>query len=153
MSICSCVIVVMILVEVVIDGGVSNCSTYRILLRRLSTLLLSACRMSSTSTGVGGAGSVVSVGVGSSGCDPLSRFFLRDDMCGSLEALFAEPMTNTNFASNSLAMVWRASSRVWSSTLGVSGVDLSFLLGLFIYFSRDFIYRSMFNSSVSIRCA
>ncbi len=109
--------------------------------------------MSSTSTGVGEAGNVVSVGGGSSGCDPLSHFFLRDDMCGSLDALFAEPRTNTNFASNSLAMVWRASSRVWSSTLGVSGVDLSFLIGLFIYFSRAFIYRSMFSSSVSIRYA
>ncbi len=153
MSICSCVIVVIILVEVVIDGGVSNCSTYRILLRRFSTLLLSACRMSSTSTGVGGAGSVVSVGVGYSGCDPLSRFFLRDAMCGSLVALFAEPRTNTNFASNSLGMVWRASSRVWSSPLGVSGVDLSFFIGCFSYFSRAFIYRSMFSSSVSIRYA
>jgi hypothetical protein len=103
-SSCIYVIVSTILVVVVMEGGVSNCSTYRILFRRLSTLELSACSMSSTSTGAGEAGNVVSVWGGSSGCDPLSRYFLRDAMCGSLLALFAEPRTNTNFCSNSLAM-------------------------------------------------
>jgi hypothetical protein len=41
-SICICVIVSTILVVVVMEGGVSNYSTYRILFRRLSTLELSA---------------------------------------------------------------------------------------------------------------
>ena len=60
--------------------------------------------MSSTSTGASEAGNVVSVWGGFSGCYPFSRCFLRDDMCGSLLALFADPRTNTNFCSNSFAM-------------------------------------------------
>ena len=95
--------------------------------------------MSSTSTGAGEAGHAASVGGVSSGCDPLSHCFLRDDMCGNFFALFAEPNTNTNFASNSLAMVWRACSRVWSSTLRVGGVDCSCLKELCVLSSKAFI--------------
>jgi hypothetical protein len=135
---------------VVIDGGVSNCSTYRSLFLRLSNLELRACSMSSTSTGAGEEGHAASVGGVSSGCDPFSRCFLRDDMCGSFFALFAEPNTNTNFASNSLAMVWRACLRVWSSTLSVAGVALCCLVELFIFNSKAFIYRSILSSRASI---
>ena len=110
------------------EGGVSSCSMYRILFRRFSTLLLRACSMSSISTGAGEVGYTASVGVVSSGVYSLLRGFLRFDTCGNFFALFAEPRTNTNFAANSLAMVWRACSRIWSSTLCVSGVDLSCLV-------------------------
>ena len=88
--------------------------------------------MSRTSTGAGEVGYVASDGGVSSGYDPFPLVILRDDMCGSHFALFADPSTNTNFASNSLAMVWRASSRVRSSTLDVSGVGL----GCLAYFCR-----------------
>jgi hypothetical protein len=110
---------------VVIDGGVSNCSTYRSLFLRLSNLELRACSMSSTSTGAGEEGHAASVGGVSSGCDPFSRCFLR-------------------------AMVWRACSRVWSSTLSVAGVALCCLVELFIFNSKAFIYRSILSSRASI---
>ena len=106
--------------------------------------------MSSTSTGDGEAGHAASVGGGSSGCDSFSRCCRRDDMCGNLLALFAEPRTNTNFASNSLAMAWRARSRVWSSTLCVSGVVLSCLADFCNFYSTVFIYRSILISRASI---
>ena len=60
--------------------------------------------MSSTSTGAGYAGNVASVGWVSYYWGSVSRF-RRDDMWGSRLALFADPSTNTNFASRSLAMV------------------------------------------------
>jgi hypothetical protein len=87
--------------------------------------------MSRTSTGAGEVGYVASDGGVSSGYDPFPLVILRDDMCGSRFALFADPITNTNFASNSLAMVWRASSRVRSSTLDVSWGWFG-LFGLFL---------------------
>ena len=68
--------------------------------------------MSSTSTGVGEAGHAASVGGGSSGSDSFPRCIRSNDMCGNLFALLAQPITNTNFASNSLAMDWSACSRV-----------------------------------------
>ncbi len=60
--------------------------------------------MSSISTGAGDAGNVASVGWVSYCWGSVSRF-RRDDMWGSRLALFADPSTNTNFASRSLAMV------------------------------------------------
>jgi hypothetical protein len=60
--------------------------------------------MSSTSTGAGDAGHAASAGWGSSCWGSVSRC-RRLDMCGSRFALFADPSTNTNFASRSLAMV------------------------------------------------
>ena len=61
--------------------------------------------MSSTSTGFGDAGQAASAGGDSSYCEPGSCCFLIVDMCGSFLAFVAEPRTNTNFYSNSLAMV------------------------------------------------
>ncbi len=61
--------------------------------------------MSSTSTGFGDAGQAASSGGDSSNCEPGSRCFRIVDMCGSFLAFVAEPNTNTNFYSNSLAMV------------------------------------------------
>ncbi len=60
--------------------------------------------MSITSTGAGEVGNVASVGWVSYYWGAVYRF-RRDDMLGSRLALFADPSTNTNFASRSLAMV------------------------------------------------
>jgi hypothetical protein len=76
---------------------------------------------------------------------------LRDDMCGSLLALFADPITNTNFASSSFAMVWRACLRVRSSTLFVSGVGLDCLAYLFKFDSTALKRLSIRISRASIR--
>jgi hypothetical protein len=107
--------------------------------------------MSRTSTGVGEAGHAASVGGVSSGCIPFPLCILRDDMCGSLLALFADPITNTNFASSSFAMVWRACSRVRSSTLFVSGVGLDCLAYLFKFDSTALKRLSIRISRASIR--
>jgi hypothetical protein len=101
MSICSCRIAATILVLLVVVDIGSSCSMQRILFRKFSNLELSACNISSTSTGFGDVGQAASVGGDSSSCDPGSRRFLSVDMWGSFLALFADPRTKTNFYSNS----------------------------------------------------
>jgi len=58
--------------------------------------------MSSISTGLGDSVFVVS---SCSGYNPSPFCFRIVDMCGNFFALEAAPMTNTNFASRSLAIV------------------------------------------------
>jgi hypothetical protein len=64
-----------------------------------------------------GLGWVVLSGSGSSGYVPSPLAFRILDMCGSFLAFVAAPITKTNFASRSLAIVWSACSRAWVSTL------------------------------------
>jgi hypothetical protein len=52
-----------------------------------------------------GFGDTVVVVSGCSGCDPSPFYFRIVDMCGNFLAFEAAPMTNTNFASRSFAIV------------------------------------------------
>ena len=100
MSICICRIAVTSLVVLVVDVDVSICSMVWILFLKFSILLLSACSISSTSTGFGDVGQAASSGGVFSICDPGSRRFLSVDTWGSFLALFADPKTKTDFCSN-----------------------------------------------------
>jgi hypothetical protein len=100
--------------------------------------------MSNMSTGVGESVVLIS---GISGLSPSPFVFRIFDMCGSFLAFYAAPITNTNFASRSLAMVWRACSLAWVSTLALfcgSAVDYILLL---IRSSMSFMYCAILCSS------
>ena len=85
------------------------------------------------STGFGEGVLVVSV---SSGCAPSPLCFLIVDMCGSFFAFEAAPITKTNFASKSLAIVCSACSLACASTLAL--------------FWGDVVYCCAFKSLASI---
>ena len=74
------------------------------------------------STGFGESVLCVSV---CSGCGPSPLYFRIVDMCGSFLAFEAAPITKTNFASKSLAIVCNACSLAYASTLVLfwGGVD------------------------------
>jgi hypothetical protein len=77
-----------------------------------------------------------------------SPFCLRIfDMCGNFLAFVAAPMTNTNFASRSLAIVWSACSRAWRSTLVLDCIYGEFYNDFRSLSSISFMYCSILVSS------
>jgi hypothetical protein len=68
-------------------------------------------------------------------------------MCGSFLAFVAAPITKTNFASRSLAIVWSACSRAWVSTLGLDCGYVEFCNDFRSLSSISFMYCSILISS------